>query len=144
MTFEYLVKQIKKSQGRITPQREIILHHLIDCQQTLLTVDDLLRMCQKENVHINMTTIYRNLEALEKMNLLYKLNIDHTTSGFKLVCNNNAHHHHMICKSCGKVIAIDYCPMSPELIEKAHNSGFTITDHHLEFYGLCDSCAMDK
>lgn len=144
MTYEYLVEQIKKSRGRMTPQRELILHHLVDHQQELLTVDDLLHLCQKDNKQINMTTIYRNLEFLEKNNLIYKLNIDHTTSGFKLPCNATDHHHHMICRSCGRMVVLDYCPMSPELLEKARNSGFTITDHNLDLYGLCESCVVEN
>jgi len=140
MTFEYLVEQIKKHRGRMTPQREIILRHLVDHQNELLTADRLLVLSQKENPQINMTTIYRNLEVLEEMNLIYKLNIDPTTSAFKLTCDANEHHHHIICKSCGKMIAINYCPMSPELLDKAKKSGFTITDHNLDLYGLCDSC----
>lgn len=144
MTFEYLVEQIKNNRGRMTPQREIILRHLVDHQEELLTADRLLVLSQEENPQINMTTIYRNLEVLEQMNLIYKLNIDPTTSGFKLPCDANDHHHHMICRSCGKMIAIDYCPMSPVLLEKARLAGFTITDHNLDLYGLCDFCNSDK
>ena len=143
MTFEYLVEQIKKNRGRMTPQRELILHHLVDNQQILLTADDLLSLCQKDNPIINMTTIYRNLEVLENLDLIYKKNIDATTSAYKLSCDEQSchhYHHHLICKSCSKIRAINYCPISPEIIELAHKLGFTITDQNLEFYGICDKC----
>ena len=136
MTLDYLIREIKNNKGRITAQRKIILKLLVDHQDVLMTADHLLSICQEESNDINMATIYRNLELLDQLNLLYKINVDPTTSGFKLRCMEG-HHHHMICNQCGKMIAIDYCPISPELMDLADQAGFMVTDHSLELYGLC-------
>lgn len=139
MNLEYLISLIKDNGGRMTKKRETILKQLVEYDKKLLTVDELLTLCQNENSDINITTIYRNLELLETLNLIHKVNLDRTTCGYKLN-TAESHHHHLTCKDCGKVIDINYCPISPELLEMANQSKFTITEHNLELFGTCDDC----
>jgi Fe2+ or Zn2+ uptake regulation protein len=99
----------------------------------------LLSLSQSLNKEINATTIYRNLELLDTMHLLYKSTNDHNITHYKLICSEH-HHHHLICNQCGRMEAIDYCPILPSLeaLVKAHK--FTLLDHSLELFGLCDDC----
>ncbi|GEM01409.1 Fur family transcriptional regulator, zinc uptake regulator/Fur family transcriptional regulator, ferric uptake regulator [Halolactibacillus halophilus] len=140
MTYEDLVEKIKKAGGRVTGQRKIILQQLIKHQNKLQSVDELLYACQQYNSAINLTTIYRNLEFLDGLQLIYKTNIDRATSGYKLI-NLETHHHYMICSSCGKLLPIEHCPMSDDLIKAAEKEGFTISGHSMEVYGTCQSCS---
>jgi Fur family zinc uptake transcriptional regulator/Fur family ferric uptake transcriptional regulator len=139
MNFENLKVIIKEKGCRMTTQRKAILEILIKHQDKLETVDDILKICQVDYPEINATTIYRNLELLDQHDLIYKMNIDRHTTGYKLKCMDH-HHHHMICLKCGVMEAIDYCPISPELLKLSEEKGFSVTEHNLELYGYCKKC----
>ena len=43
----------------------------------------------------------------------------------------------MICKECGKIRCIDYCPIKDIPLQE---DGFVPVDHRLEIYGFCKEC----
>lgn len=139
MKLDTIFTKLKENQCRITPQRRVIIETLLKHQNTLLTIDVLLELCIKENPDINTTTIYRNIELFDSLDLLYKINITRNTTAYKLICSDH-HHHHVICLKCGKVIAIDYCPITPSLISLIKSKNFELVNHNLELYGYCKSC----
>lgn len=139
MNEEFLFQQLKEKGCRMTPQRKIILNLLLSHSQELLAVDALLTEARKINPAINATTLYRNLDLLNNMNLLYTKNAEDGSKLYKLVCYSS-HHHHIICTECGKMLPIDYCPMVPQLEDLVRDTGFTLDHHHLELYGRCSDC----
>lgn len=139
MLQEELLALLKQKGCRMTPQRKIIFELLIKNHHTLSRVDDLLNEAKLSNPAINATTIYRNLELLDELGLIHTHNDKDGSKLYKLVCHK-AHHHHIICKSCGKMSPIDYCPITPELEALMARESFTLQEHHLELYGICKDC----
>jgi Fe2+ or Zn2+ uptake regulation protein len=139
MQVDLIIKKLKENQCRITPQRKAILDILAQHQYKLLTADALLELCQESNPDINLTTIYRNIELLDQLNLLYKMNIDRNTTAYKFICGNH-HHHHLICLGCGKLVPIEYCPITTALTDLVESKDFILTDHNLELFGYCKDC----
>lgn len=141
MTYDTILIELSKKGCRITPQRKIFLNILLDNQSTLLSAEELLKLSQQDSPDINATTVYRNLDLLNSLGLLFSTHIDKSTTAYKLICSNH-HHHHLICIRCGKLEAIDFCPISLELSTMIKNKSFTLTDHNLELYGICKDCVM--
>jgi len=139
MQLDELLSILKEKGCRMTPQRKIIIDLLIKRLDTLSRVDDLLGEAKLSNPAINATTIYRNLELLDDLGLLHIHNDNDGSKLYKLICHK-AHHHHIICKSCGKILPIDYCPITPELKAIIAKESFTLEEHHLELYGTCKDC----
>lgn len=139
MTYDALLAELSKKKCRITLQRKLFLQILVDHQSVLLTAEELLKLSQQITPDINATTVYRNLELLDSLNLLFSTHKDKTTTAYKLICSDH-HHHHLICIKCGKMAAIHYCPISPELSALVKNEAFVLTDHNLELYGICKDC----
>jgi Fur family ferric uptake transcriptional regulator len=56
------------------------------------------------------------------------------------------HHHHLVCTNCGRVIDYtDFIDDEFELLGRAEKGlskkfNFKITNHLIQFYGLCDRC----
>jgi Fur family ferric uptake transcriptional regulator len=56
------------------------------------------------------------------------------------------HHHHLICTGCGRIIDYtEYIADELELLRKTESGlsekyNFTIQNHIINFYGLCDRC----
>jgi quinolinate synthetase A subunit len=51
-----------------------------------------------------------------------------------------AHHHHVICSSCGRTTEVEGCGMQAVADEVARRSGYQIDGHRLELFGLCPRC----
>lgn len=50
------------------------------------------------------------------------------------------HHHHIVCQDCGTVSHLDICLPAGVMGKVEDVSGFRITEHHLEFKGVCGDC----
>ena len=56
------------------------------------------------------------------------------------------HHHHLVCTKCGRVIDYtDFIDDEIELLGRTEKGlskkfNFKITNHLIQFYGLCDRC----
>ncbi len=86
-----------------------------------------------------LTTVYRNLQALAAAGEVDVVPSDDGEALYRL-CATDAHHHHLLCRSCGVSVEIE----SPDVETWAHHAaqrhGFTEVTHTVELYGLCDAC----
>ncbi len=96
---------------------------------------------------IGLTTVYRTLDLLVRMGLLNKRSFGTGESRYEFRSGKNeAHHHHLICIRCGKIIDYtDFLDEELELVKKtqaalAKKHNFKIMNHNSEFYGLCAEC----
>ena len=55
------------------------------------------------------------------------------------LCGDDGHHHHLVCKRCGKTVEIE-SPSETWLRGISEKYGFTIERHTLEVFGLCPDC----
>ncbi|MDI6765145.1 MAG: transcriptional repressor, partial [Thermodesulfobacteriota bacterium] len=56
------------------------------------------------------------------------------------LCEMEDHHHHIVCKKCGDVVELDFCNISEWSKKVMESTGYQVTDHQLNFYGLCKIC----
>lgn len=138
-----IIEDALKEKGyKLTKQRKSILEVLIENKGNLLSVEGIYEKTKIKYPQTNLSTVYRNLEILELIDLVHKTSINGSSASYEIACSN-CHHHHLICKNCGKTKTIDYCPVE-DIKSKVNNSGFTVTDHKLEIYGYCSSCSKKK
>jgi Fur family ferric uptake transcriptional regulator len=127
-------KNILKSNNlKTTKNRELILSIFKNNKLPLCAED----IYTKLNNNINIATIYRNLNLLNKKGILIKIAFEDGKMYYKL----NNHTHKLVCNICHNVTTINNCPM--ELISKniSNDTGFLITSHYLEVEGICPNCS---
>lgn len=135
---ETIENNLKKHGFKLTSQRKALIEVLVDHKGRFITAEEIYKKVKKKLPTTNFSTIYRNLETFEKLDIIHKTNISDNISIFELICNDN-HHHHIICKKCGKTEVIDFCPLD-NLKTDLKDKNFTLLDHKFELYGLCDKC----
>jgi Fur family zinc uptake transcriptional regulator/Fur family ferric uptake transcriptional regulator len=126
---------------KLTEQRKLIIeafsenpgHH---------TAQEIFDLVKKKFKGINFSTIYRNLELLNTLKIINKLQIESGISHYELC--GLAHHHHIICKKCGVTKEIDICPYANLGKDQLSAIGFEATDHKFEVYGYCSKCRLSK
>lgn len=103
-----------------------------DCAVTALEID-------AELDGIGRATIYRAIEQLEKLDLVRRVDLGGTALGYERVDPSGEHHHHLVCRNCGRVI-----PFQDETLEAAIHAidppDFTIESHEITLQGLCANC----
>jgi Fur family transcriptional regulator, ferric uptake regulator len=88
---------------------------------------------------VDLVTLYRNIESLKNLGVVKQINLKDRQAYYELA--GGTHHHHLICTNCGKLadVKLPEKNLSKTFLK---NHGFAkITDHSLEFFGLCSSCA---
>ena len=132
---------------RITVPREAILDVLSKTSEHL-SAEDIYLAVHKVYPNIGLTTIYRTLELLVHIGLVSKFDFGDGRARYELSegPKGKRHHHHLVCTNCGRVI--DYTDFIDEEIELlgqtekglAQKFNFKITNHVIQFYGLCEQC----
>ena len=87
---------------------------------------------------IGLTSIYRSLELFESLGFVFKI-VNGPNVKYKL-CELENHHHHIVCKSCGNVVELNFCDISDWSKKVTESTGYQVVDHQLNFYGFCKSC----
>lgn len=103
-----------------------------------MSAEDVYKILLGEDESIGLATVYRVLTQFEDAGLVIRHNFEGDRAVFEL--NDEDHHDHMVCVSCGSVIEfIDQ--RIEELQDKvARDHDFAIQDHSLTLYGICKKC----
>lgn len=132
-----IIQLLKENKLKITNERKEIMKVLGDAEIPL-SPSEIFSRIKSVLPKANLTTVYRNLELLEKGSLVKKFNFNRNCFFYELV-PDRPHHHHMVCRNCGKVE--DSKVLAEDFVDKiAKSSKFKIEDHNFEFFGLCRSC----
>ncbi len=139
MVNKELVKaSLKEKNLRLSRPRLLIYGELADSNSPV-TPQELYRRLRNKNWNIGLTSIYRSLELFESLGIAFKITSAPSIVRYK-ICEVRAHHHHIICKTCGEVVELDFCDISEWSKKVMKSTGFQVTDHHLDFYGFCNTC----
>ncbi len=126
-----------KSKGlKLTPQRRLILDIIHDTHSHL-TAEKILDYVQSRAPGVNKSTVYRTLELLEELGCVFKSEIDN-----KFIYHHaeEGHHHHLVCRSCGRSIECNedlFQPIDSTIHDKY---GFKADLRHMVISGLCRNC----
>jgi Fur family ferric uptake transcriptional regulator len=139
--------RLRGSGHRITMPRQAILEALHNTEEHL-SAEDIFIAVREEYPAIGLTTVYRTLELLVNMGIVFKFDFGDKRSRYELSEGPEGfrHHHHLVCTKCARIIDYtDYIDSEKELLEKTENGlskkyNFKISNHLIRFYGLCDRC----
>ncbi len=144
------LERLRTGQVKITDNRLKVLRHFLKTEMpwTLRS----LHLSLNEHASVNLSSIYRTLEALHSAGILEEFRLPGNRQTFYSLIKLNAahgtrntaradhHHHHIVCQDCGQVSHLDLCVPVGWMGKVENASGFRITEHHLEFKGLCSKC----
>jgi len=135
-------KQVIKSAGlRMTSQRALILD-IISQHPGHLDADEVYSLARQRQPGISLSTVYRNLQALKKLDLVQELHFDESHHHYE--AKQSMEHHHLVCLSCGKVVEFG-CGLSQKMMQEiARKKGFKVTGVEVHMTGYCSRCQQKK
>jgi len=120
---------------RITAARKALAGTLEKAQGPL-SIDAIHQLLGPAN--FDLVTLYRNLTAFEKAGVLQVVRDEQGKALYELI-DAHGHHHHIICRSCGRIDCLDHCDFA--FYEKSAAAlGYRGLSHRLELYGVCADC----
>ena len=131
-------EDLKQAGLKTTLPRLKVLSILESSKVKHLSAEDVFKFLLEDEESIGLATVYRVLTQFEDTGLVIRHNFEGERAVFEL--NNEDHHAHMVFVECSSVTEfID--PRIEELQEKVASSHqFTIQDHSLTLYGVCQNC----
>lgn len=138
---ETVERRLRAGRQRYTAGRRDLVS-LLAATDRPVTIPDIL----ERDPELSQSSVYRNLQVLERAGVVRRL-VTTTDTGarFELAEDLTSHHHHLVCRTCGRID--DFEPTSEleealvELTSGDATSGFRTDHHRLDLVGLCTDCA---
>ncbi len=108
-----------------------------DCAVTALELDEELRHADPPR---GRASVYRALEQLEQLGLVQRIEISRGTAGYERVQPGGEHHHHAICRDCGRMIRFEDRSLELAIEQVAERMDFESAEHEIVIRGLCERC----
>ena len=124
---------------RSTAQRRLIVDTFFE-GASHRTIEDLLNEVRSRDKGIGYATVYRTLKLLAECGVASERRFGDGLSRYELANDASAHHDHLICVSCGKIVEFEEPRIETLQEEVAARYGFAITSHKHEMYGTCPEC----
>lgn len=88
---------------------------------------------------VGLATVYRHLGALAERG---EVDVLQTPGGETVYrqCAAHAHHHHLICRACGKTVEFEGKEIERSADRVARRAGFREVSHTVEIFGVCRDC----
>lgn len=128
----------------MTRQQQAVLDCIAACPGGCATAMALADRLRSGGQSVGLTTVYRQLERLEKQGLVHKLVTDEGACW--QYCDYHAHRDCILlkCEVCGAIQHMD-CGHLGELYQHVlQQHHFRINPRRTLFYGLCDRCSGEE
>ncbi|MHA7176607.1 Fur family transcriptional regulator [Arthrobacter sp. Sr24] len=124
---------------RVTKQR-VAISAAMDTLDDFVSTQELHRLLHEAGTRVSLATTYRILASMAEEGLLDTLRNGEGEAVYRR-CNATSHHHHLLCRNCGKTVEIEAPAVESWAARIAAENGFTEVQHTVEIYGLCPECS---
>jgi Fur family ferric uptake transcriptional regulator len=125
------------AQVRSTQQRSS-LRELLDRTEGFHTAQELHEMLRANGTPVGLTTVYRTLQAFADAG---EVDVMRPPTGDYLYRRcRQGHHHHLVCRSCGRTIEVAGPAMERWADRVAAEHGFVDVSHTFDLFGTCPDC----
>lgn len=131
---------LKRKRLRFSSVREAIARAAL-AYEGHFEVNDLMGALTNANVKdAHMATVYRTLPLLVEAGLIQPALLSSGERRFYERAFERAHHDHLICVSCGKIIEFEFEAFEVLQRDIAKRYGFELVGHVHELLGRCEAC----
>jgi Fur family ferric uptake transcriptional regulator len=107
------------------------------CALSAVEIEDALRA---EGPPVARASIYRVLDLLVEHGLVERMAVDEGKSRFETIDPSGEHHHHLVCKQCGRLVAFDDPGLERAIDRVSARLGIRVEHHDVLLRGACESC----
>ena len=133
---EDVLALVRRHGGRATPARRLLLNALFGCREHR-SAEELAAEVHSRAPDVHLSTIYRNLEELERLGVIDSTRLGNGPATYHLA---SAAHGHLVCEQCGTMVEVPD-EIFADLVRVAGSEyGFAINPHRFAVTGRCAAC----
>ena len=136
-----MLEKLKTTKHRLTPQRLAVVKILAE-NKSHPTVEEIYEMVKINFPTTSLATVYQTVALIKDLDEVLELGFSDGSNRYD--GNKPYPHPHVICLNCNKIIDPDldnFTDLTQEITEKTR---FKITNHRLDFFGLCPDCQKKR
>ena len=122
----------------VTAQRLAVLRAVSDGPHR--TADDIYTAVRAEIGAISRQAVYDALAALTDKGLLRRIQPAGSPARYEDRVGDN--HHHLICRTCSRMVDVDCAVGETPCLTAADDSGYSIDEAEVIYWGRCPECAL--
>ena len=127
---------LRKRGVQVTAQRLAVLRAVAG--QPHITADAVAEVVRTEIGAISLQSVYDSLALLVSEGLVRRIQPAGSPARFEDRVGDN--HHHLICRSCGRVVDVDCAVGTAPCLAPRARGGYQIDEAEVAFWGRCASC----
>jgi Fur family transcriptional regulator, stress-responsive regulator len=121
---------------QVTAQRLAVLRAVSDRPHS--TADDIANVVRAEIGAISRQAVYDALGALTDKRLLRRIQPAGSPARYEDRVDDN--HHHLICRTCSRMVDVDCAVGYTPCLTAADGSGYEIDEAEVIYWGRCPEC----
>ena len=125
---------------RVTAQRLAVLRAV--ARSPHATADAVAETVRGELGAISVQAVYDALAALTDKGILRRIQPAGSPARYEDRVADN--HHHLICRSCGRMVDVDCAVGDAPCLTAAEDFGYEIDEAEVIYWGRCPDCANEK
>jgi len=135
-SLEALTALFRAHGRKITAQRQCIFRAL-EGDATHPSAEIVHQKVRREMPNVSLKTVYQTLNDLAELGAISVLDVG--TGSARFDPNGETAHHHLVCRSCGKVrdLATDFPGLA---LSRRAAQGFAVESAEVVFRGRCEEC----
>ncbi len=122
---------------QVTAQRLAVLRAMSERPHS--TADDIYTVVRAELGAISRQAVYDALAALTDKGLLRRIQPAGSPARYEDRVGDN--HHHLICRTCNRMVDVDCAVGTTPCLTAADDSGYDIDEAEVNYWGRCPECA---
>ena len=135
------VEQLRERGIQVTAQRLAVFRAVSGHPH--ITADAVAEAVRTEIGAISLQSVYDALGILVSEGLIRRIQLAGSPARYEDRVGDN--HHHLICRSCGRVVDVDCAVGSAPCLTAADDQGFEIDEAEVAYWGRCPDCvAQDR
>jgi Fur family transcriptional regulator, ferric uptake regulator len=135
-TVEEVLALVRRHGGRATPARRLLLDALF-ASSGHRSAEDLAAEVHARAPDVHLSTIYRNLEELERLGVIDSTRLGSGPATYHLA---TAAHGHLACEQCGSMTEVPGEIFAGLVRSAQADYGFAINPHRFAVTGRCANC----
>lgn len=137
---ETILDRLRGEGTRVTTARRLVLTVLVRAAGHL-TAEELLNSVRTMAPEIHASTVYRNLEELERLGVVVHTHLGHGAATYHLTSEA---HGHLVCENCGIAIEAASGLFDGLAAAAKRQHGFVLRPYHFAVLGVCADCAKSE
>ena len=119
--------------------REAVIDYLDD-QSCARSAQEIYGALRAGGRSIAMASVYRSLEALQRLQLVQRLEVGAGERLYEPVAPSGEHHHHVVCDACERIVPFEDPALERAISELAKRVPFDVEGHDVVLHGRCPNC----